>query len=147
MRRLSSLSSTTRIFLSVMTPPLLFRHYAGGVAVSQTVDVDLLRTFRVAPRDVGPDALRPEPNRRAPSRQRADGALQLPLRTTARRPLHPSHRGHGPRALDGGIDARDRRGAPLARARLGRGAVLPERARDALPHARRRPPRARCALP
>src|SRR5439155_22716302 len=116
MRRLSSLSSTTRIFFSDMRGPLFLQQYADGCAVSQTVDVDLLRTFRLGPRDAArADALRAESHRCAASRERAYRAVQLPLRAPSRGPLRPPHRGHGSRALDGRVDARDRRGARVAR--------------------------------
>src|SRR5262249_40155432 len=92
-----------------------------------------------APRDhePGAGALRAEPDRLAARGKRAHGPLQLADRPPHRRPLRPAPRGHGPRALD----ARERGGDPahprLARARLGRGPVPPERARVGLPGCRR----------
>ena len=67
-----------------------------------------------------PRALLARPHRRDPRRQRADSAVQLAVRTTCGRPVHPPHRGHGPRAHDRRRD-RGRAGHDaLARARLGR---------------------------
>src|SRR5216110_3739664 len=150
MRRLSSLSSTTRIFFSIALPllraPAPRVQYAGRDALSQPEiasrrhEFDMPDAIRLAPRDAGPDALRAEPHRRAPRRERAHRALQLPLRAPPRRRVRAAHRGHGPRALDRGVDARHPRGPRLARPRLGRG-PLPERAPGPLPRARRGPPR------
>src|SRR5213592_3276775 len=147
MRRLSSLSSTTSIFFSIALPllraPAPPGQYAARDADSQPEvasrrhEFDMPDAIRLAPRDAGPDALRAEPHRRAPHRERAHRALQLPLRAPPRRRVRAPHRGHGPRALDRGVDARHPRGPRLARPHLGRGPVPPERAPGPLPCARR----------
>src|SRR5207247_5542038 len=156
MRRLSSLSSTTSIFFSIALPllraPAPPGQYAARDADSQpevasrSDEFDMPDAIRLAPRDAGPDALRAEPHRRAPHRERAHRALQLPLRAPPRRRVRAAHRGHGPRALDRGVDARHPRGPRLARPRLGRGPLPPERAPGPLPRARRGPPRRRSRL-
>src|SRR5262245_6019809 len=147
MRRLSSLSSTTRIFFTAIPFPLVSAQYAVAPAESQTNDVDLPKTFRLGPRDARPDALRAEPDGGAAPRQRADRALQLPVRASSRRALHPPHRGHGSRTVDRRVHGGDRRRAPLARARLGRGPVPADGPARALSRARREAPRRRCRLP
>ena len=64
---------------------------------------------------------RPEPDRAAPHRDGADGAVQLPVRAAHGRHVHPPARGHGPGPrLDRLREGHPRRAA-LARARLGRG--------------------------
>src|SRR3989442_438999 len=90
MRRLSSLSSTTRIFFSIALPllraPARHVQYAGGDALSQPEiasrrhEFDMRDAIRLAPRDVGPDALRAESQRRAPHRNRPRPARRPPLR-------------------------------------------------------------------
>src|SRR3989442_300877 len=133
MRRLSSLSSTTRIFFSIALPllrtPAPRVQYAGRDALSQPEvasrrqEFDTGDAIRLAPRDVGPDALRAESHRRAPHRKRPHRALQLALRAPPRRRVRAAHRGHRPRALDRGIDARHPREPPLARPHLGPAAL------------------------
>ena len=59
------------------------------------------------------------------------------LRAAPRRQVHPARRGHRPGALDRGIGERDPRGHEVARPRLGRRAVLPDAAPDALQAGRR----------
>src|SRR5881296_3679488 len=147
MRRLSSLSSTTRIFFSIALPlfpaPAPSGQYAAGDAHSQTAiastrqEFDTPDAIRLASPNVGPDALRAEPHRRAPHRERPHRALQLPLRAPPRGGVRAAHRGHGPRALDGRVGARHPREPRLARPRLGRGPLPPERAHGPLPRARR----------
>src|SRR2546428_3873020 len=156
MRRLSSLSSTTSIFFSIALPllraPAPPAQYAARDGDSQTEvasrrhEFDMPDAIRLAPRDVGPDALRAEPHRLAPHRKRPHRALQLPLRAPPRRRVPAAHRGHGPRPLDRGVDARHPRGPRLARPHLGRGPVPPERAPGPLPHARRGAARRRSRL-
>src|ERR1043166_4889670 len=122
MRRLSSLSSTTRIFLSdigLTTSSGCAPQYASAPAMSQTRDVDLLWTFRLTRRDVRPNTLRAEPHGGPAPRQRTDGTLQFSLRAPPRRSLPSPHRGHRSRAVDDGVDPGDRRGPRLARAHLG----------------------------
>src|SRR5207249_9412289 len=101
MRRLSSLSSTTRIFFSIGLPllraPAPPGQYAAGDAWSQTggaagrQEFDRPKAIRLAPPDVGPDALRAEPHRGAPHRERPHGALQLPLRAPSRGRVRAAH--------------------------------------------------------
>ena len=103
----------------------------------------------------GQDAHRAEPHRRSPRRDGLRGALQLRPRPQARRPVHPPHRGHRPRAQLRGERGHDLRRPALARPSLGRGsrrrravrAVPAERADRGLPEARPRPRRARRRLP
>src|SRR5437899_12267557 len=107
MRRLSSLSSTTRIFFSIALP--LFpasapsSQYAAGDAHSQTAvastrqEFDTPDAIRLASPDVGPDALRAEPHRRAPHRERPHRALQLSPRAPPPRGVRAEHRGPAPR--------------------------------------------------
>src|SRR5919201_4469243 len=97
MRRLSSLSSTTRIFFSIARPLSPVRvspgQYAVGVAESQPEiastrqEFDTPDAIRLARQNVRPDALRAEPHRRAPHRKRPHCALQLALRAPPRRRL------------------------------------------------------------
>ena len=58
------------------------------------------------------------------------------LRPPPRRAIRPSHRGYRPPALDPSVGRRNPRRAALARDRLGRGALLPDRAPRSLPRAR-----------
>src|SRR6267142_6175007 len=113
MRRLSSLSSTTRIFFSDIGFPFLpacrtriaglvcrapdpaHDQYAAAPSVSQTraLRVDLFEAFRLAREDAGPHPLCAEPHGSAAPRKRPDRAVQLPVRAPPRGPLHPPHRG------------------------------------------------------
>ena len=61
----------------------------------------------------------------------ADGTVQLAPGPRQRRPVPAPDRGHRPRALDPGERRADLRRPALARARLGRGARVPVRARRA----------------
>src|SRR5687768_4961657 len=64
-------------------------------------------------------------NRRAAHRRREDGTVQLAPRARIGGPVRAADRGHRPRALDSRERRADPRCAPLARARLGRGAAFP----------------------
>src|SRR5687768_4312618 len=61
----------------------------------------------------------------APHRWSADGTVQLAPGEGSRRGVRAPDRGHGPRALHAGERRAHLRGAPLARARLGRRPRLP----------------------
>src|SRR5512141_2749114 len=88
-----------------------------------------------------PRALRALPDRLAPRRRGAHGALQPPLRPRDEGPVHPAHRGHGRRALPRGAHAPDPLRDGVARPRLRRRAFPPVGAHGALPVCGRAPDR------
>ena len=78
-------------------------------------------------------SLRSFPDRRPAHRRRPHGVVQLAARAQRRRALRAADRRYRPRALHARERRADPRRAALARARLGRGADLPDRARGAPP--------------
>ena len=131
----------------VAPPPDRLRDAPGGGDVGAESHGDY-PTGRVTPPTrgdrTGARALRPEPDRQAPCGRRAHGPVQLAHRPAHRRDLRAAAGGHRPRAVHAGERGRDPPRDDVARARLGRGPVPPERAgrrvrrRDRAPPGRRR---------
>ena len=109
------------------------RKYADGPRNSQTGPLGSALTCRGASAWIAanarPHSLRAEPDGLSPHWRRADRPLQLALRPPSRWGVPASDRGH--RSRSGRRPRRSTRSstAALARARLGRGTVLSERAR------------------
>ena len=96
-----------------------------------------VRIGRLERADETPRALRAVADGLAPRRRGADGALQPALRAARAGHLHPADRGHGRRAVARGADGADPLGHGVARARLGRGPLLPVAPLRPLPRGRR----------
>ena len=81
---------------------------------------------------------RPKPHRRSPCRRCADRHLQLGVRSSKRRRVHPAHRRHRPRTLDRGEHGADPPLSRMARNRLGRRTRSRRSLRSLLPDGARR---------
>src|ERR1017187_3737799 len=110
-------------------------------AVMSRASCPRARLLSSPPDDGSPSTLRAFPDGLPSRRRSADGSLQLALRTPPRGHVHPPHRGHRRREEPPRADGPDPPRDALARPRLGRGPVLPERARRPLPRGRGPPPR------